>query len=321
MLLITGAGVVLAAMAAVMPATATAAPPGPRYTWTAISVPGSVATVPVTVNDQGVVVGSYYDGVVGEVSHGFIEWGGKYITVDDPLGATAPISSGETVGSYVTGMNEFGEIVGDYSPSNGDDYGFIDQGGRFRSIQDPYADNVTGLGTVVTGVNDFGEVVGFYFDYSMTIHGFVYENGRFSTYNCPGAGTGLNSDDLYGSAGTFFGFVDNAGAIIGTCFFETSGFYNFIYQNGQFTPVPNVPGASETILSWVIDSGMSGGWYITSGGVTDGYTYQNGRFTTIEDPAGPYGIYLDGANDFGTVAGYYLDSSGNYYGFLLTPSH
>jgi len=85
MLLITGAGVVLAAMAAVMPATATAAPPGPRYTWTAISVPGSVATVPVTVNDQGVVVGSYYDGVVGEVSHGFIEWGGKYITVDDPL--------------------------------------------------------------------------------------------------------------------------------------------------------------------------------------------------------------------------------------------
>jgi len=66
---------------------------------------------------------------------------------------------------------------------------------------------------------------------------------------------------------------------------------------------------------------MSGGWYITSDSVTDGYTYQNGRFTTIEDPLGPYGIYLDGVNDFGAIAGYYLDSSGNYYGFLLTPSH
>jgi len=58
MLLITGAGVMLAAMVAVMPATATSASPGQHYTWTAIDVSGSVATVPVTVNDLGVVVGS-----------------------------------------------------------------------------------------------------------------------------------------------------------------------------------------------------------------------------------------------------------------------
>jgi probable HAF family extracellular repeat protein len=315
----------LAAMVAVMPATANAAPPGQRYTWTAIDVPGSALTVPVAVNDIGVVVGLYDDST--GLGHGFIEWGGRYTTVNNPLASKTPPTTSEAVGSDVTGTNDLGEIVGNYSPSNGDDYGFVDQGGRFTTIEDPYADNAPGLGTTVAGVNDFGEIVGYYLDSDGTMHAFVYENGRYTTYTCPGAGTGPNSSDYdLGAAGTFFGYVDNAGAMIGTCFFETTGYYNFIYQNGRFNPVPNAPGSSSSWISWVTDSGESGGWYFTTptvanGGVPDGYTYQNGHFTTIEDPAGPYGIYLDGANDFGQIAGYYLDSSGDVNGFLMTPSH
>ncbi len=58
-LLTAGAGAMLVAMVAVMPAAATSASSGQGYTWTTIHVSGSYATVPITVNDRGVVVGSY----------------------------------------------------------------------------------------------------------------------------------------------------------------------------------------------------------------------------------------------------------------------
>jgi hypothetical protein len=240
----------LVAMVAVMPAAATSASRGQGYTWTTIDVPGSFATVPVTVNDHGVVVGEYYanssDWADG-VSRGFIKQGRRYTTIDDPLGAS----------SVVMGMNDLGEIVGAYWPSNGDNYGFIDQGGRFSTIEDPYADNAKGLGTTVVGVIDSGEIVGDYIDSNSTNHAFVYKKGSYTTYTCPRAGTGPNSSTH--DAGTIVGFVDNAGAMSGMCSFKTSGYYNFIYQNGRFNRVPNYPGSSSSWISWVTDSGESGG--------------------------------------------------------------
>jgi len=317
-LLTAGAGAMLVAMVAVMPAAATSATSGQGYTWTTIKVPGSYATVPATVNDKGVVVGSSFanssDWKNG-VSQGFIKQGRKYTTIDDPLGAS----------SAVYGMNDHGEIVGTYTDSNGDRYGFIDQGGRFTTIEDPYADNAKGLGTAVFGVTDSGEIVGNYHDSNSTIHAFVYKNGSYTTYTCPRAGTGPNSTTGT-DAGTAVGFVDNAGAMSGFCAFKTSGFYNFIYQDGRFNRVPNYPGSSSSWISWVTDSGESGGWYYTvptaaNNGPGYGYIYQKGRFTTINDPLGPYGIELNGANDSGVIAAIYFDSSGFVYGVELTPSH
>ena len=225
--------------------------------------------------------------------------------------------------SAVDGMNALGEIVGTYELSNGGYYGFIDQGGRFSTIADPYADNAKGLGTFVNGVTDSGELAGNYLDSNSTVHAFVYKNGSYKTYTCPRAGTGPNSSTH--NAGTSFGFVDSAGAMSGTCSFKTSGYYNFIYRNGRFSRVPSFPGSSDSWIDWVTDSGESGGSYYTiptaaNGGVPDGYIYENGRFTTIEDPYGQYGIYLDGANDLGAIAGYYF-VSGDVRGFLMSPIH
>jgi len=318
-LLTVGAGAMLAAMVAVVPATATSSPTGQGYTWTTITVPGSIATEPYKVNDKGVVIGEYYansSDLATGVSRGFVDQGGRYTTIDDPLGAS----------SVATGMNDAGEIVGTYTNSSGDNYGFIDQGGKFSTIKDPSADNAEGLGTFVNGVNDSGEIVGYYADSNRTFT-FIYKNGSYTTYTCPRAGIGPNSsENPQNLAGTGVGSVDNAGAISGTCFFKTKGYYNFIYQNGRFNPVPNYPGSSDSFIGWVNDSGESGGWYsttesIANGGVPNGYIYQNGRFTTIKDPAGPYGIYLDSANDSGALAGFYTDSSGKIHGFELTPSH
>jgi probable HAF family extracellular repeat protein len=321
MLLIAGAGVMLAAMVAVMPATVNAAPPGQRYTWTTIDVPGSSATVPITVNDHGVVVGEYYatsTDLKNGVSEGFIKQGRKYTTIDDPLGVGS---------SAVYGMNDHGEIVGTYQDNSGNFYGFIDQGGKFTTIADPSADLAKYLGTFVTGVNDSGEIVGSYFDRDSTMHAFTYKNGRYTTYTCPGAGTGPDSTNPdFGDAGSNFGYVDNAGAMIGTCFEGGTSYYNYVYQNGRFNRVPDYPGSSSSWISFVTDSGESGGDYYTTPtvakhGPSYGYVYQKGQFTTINDPLGPYGIQLGGANDSGAITAMYFDSSGLIYGAELTPSH
>jgi hypothetical protein len=310
----------LVGMVAVMPAAATSATSGQGYTWTTIHVSGSYATEPVAVNDKGVVVGSYYatstDWKNG-VSRGFIKQGRKYTTIDDPLGVGS---------SAVYGMNDHGEIVGTYQDSKGNSYGFIDQGGRFTTIEDPSADIGKYLGTFVSGVSDSGEIGGVYFDSGRTMHAFTYKSGTYTTYTCPGAGTGPDSTSGFGDAGTVFGYVDNAGAMSGTCFEGGTSYYNFIYQNGRFNRVPNYPGSSSSWISFVTDSGESGGAYYTTptaakGGPSYGYIYQKGRFTTIHDPLGPYGIQLAGANDSGAIAAVYFDSSGFVYGVELTPSH
>jgi probable HAF family extracellular repeat protein len=311
MFLTAGAGVMLAAMVAVVPASASAAPPGQRYTWTAIDVPGSAYTIPVTVNDLQAVVGLYAD--AKGPNQGFIEQGGRYTTVDYP----------QAVSTLAFGMTDLGEIVGEYSPSNGDDYGFIDWGGRFTTLQDPMADNVPSLGTTPQAVNNRGQIVGYYFDDTSTMHGFVYQNGQYRTLDCPGAGTGSDpSDWLTGYAGTYLGFVNDYGAIIGDCFEDSGSYYGFIYQDGSYNEIPNVPGASATYICWITDFGVTGGSYLSSDGSgVVGYVDHSGNYSTIEDPVGPYGIYVEGANNLGAMAGYYLDAKGKYNGFLMTQSH
>ena len=89
MLLIAGAGVMLAAMVAVMPATATAASPappvaGPNFTFRTFDVPGSIYTDILGINNLGVIVGQYCDAdaaaAAGYVCYGFIAAGNR-ITV------------------------------------------------------------------------------------------------------------------------------------------------------------------------------------------------------------------------------------------------
>src|SRR5262249_56706648 len=77
------------------------------------------------INDAGQVVG-YYNGSDGV--HGFLESGGTYTTLDDPLGAR---------GTYATGINNFGQIVGYFIDVNGVVHGFIETGGVYTTLHNP----------------------------------------------------------------------------------------------------------------------------------------------------------------------------------------
>src|SRR5262249_13398586 len=72
----------------------------------------------------------------------------NYTTIDDPLAG----------GTEAWGINDLGQIVGFYIDASGRTHGFLDSGGRFTTIDDPF----TTTSTIAGGINDGGQVVGYY---------------------------------------------------------------------------------------------------------------------------------------------------------------
>jgi len=107
----------------------------------------SQGTIPVGINDSGAIVGFYQSAPF--TWNGFLYSNGVYTTINVP-GA---------IDTYVSGINNMGQIAGFYVNSTGY-YGFIDTGGMLTTIADPNSDIYNQ--TFVTGINDNGEVVGYY---------------------------------------------------------------------------------------------------------------------------------------------------------------
>ena len=166
---IVALGALLGMFAGVVTASASAAAWHGRYT--TIDVPGATATNAISVNDFGVVVGSYTD--TQGVSHGFIDQGGVFTTVDDPQAGTA---SGQ--GTTVIAINEVGVLGGVYIDANGVNHGFIERRGVFTTVDDPQAGTASGQGTVAFAINNRGIIVGIYADSHGTTHGFELDNAR-----------------------------------------------------------------------------------------------------------------------------------------------
>ena len=74
------------------------------------------------------------------------------------------------MGTQAFGINNHGEIVGDYTDASGTMHGFTYMGGVFTTVDDPAG--VPGS-TVINGTNDLGQLVGFYADANDNVIGFV----------------------------------------------------------------------------------------------------------------------------------------------------
>ncbi len=97
------------------------------------------------------------------------------------------------------GINDLGQIVGNYTDSSGEVHGFIDNGGTYTTLHDPLG----AKGTFAQGINDAGQIVGYYIDSSGTMHGFLYSGGTYTTI-----------DDALGTEHQLYG-INNAGQIAG----------------------------------------------------------------------------------------------------------
>jgi uncharacterized membrane protein len=115
---------------------------GPRGL-TRISVPGSMETQALGVNNHGVVVGEYVD--VDGGFHGFGWKRGRLTTIDGPGSS----------GGVVTDVNDRGHMVGAYFTRNGATRGFLLRNGAYRTFNVPY-----GQLDLPFDINNRGQIVG-----------------------------------------------------------------------------------------------------------------------------------------------------------------
>ncbi len=122
-------------------------------TLTTIDYPGAANTVltatdtmPMDINDSGIIVGSV--GAGGPINvRGFVLANGKYTYVDDPF-----VAVGSTV---LTDINASGMIVGESFDSNGTAKGFRLKNGTFENLIVPGS-----IESDASGINDSGVIVG-----------------------------------------------------------------------------------------------------------------------------------------------------------------
>jgi probable HAF family extracellular repeat protein len=103
--------------------------------------------------------------------HGFL-LSGQFTTIDYP-NATL---------SRCWGINNNGEIVGEYNDAAGTTHGFLLSGGKFTSITYPRATYTEALGN-----NLAGQIVGRYRLADGSTHGYLLSNGTYTSIDYPNA--------------------------------------------------------------------------------------------------------------------------------------
>lgn len=120
------------------------------------------------LNASGAVAGIYTD--TNGVLHGFLRYpNGTNTTFDVPGAGTA---SGQGTGcpsDCSTGLNDFGEIIGNYVDANYVYHGFFRNPGGHSTGFDPSGS----VATFPSNINELGMSTGYYLDASNVWHGFV----------------------------------------------------------------------------------------------------------------------------------------------------
>jgi len=219
-------------------------------TFTNIDFPGETDTEIWAINDNGDVVGYYYDGTR---NHGFLLSNGVYTTIDPP----------GSVDTFVQGINNIGQVVGNYDDADGNQIPFLLSAGVYTdlsfptSVYYPYA----------LGINNLGAVVGNYDDSIGNGHGFLLlQNGTFTSIDYP--------DDSPVFLTQAWG-INDGNQIVGTYLATSeSELVGYEDNNGIFTVIA-VPGATGEDVFDINNGGQLVGDYGTGTNV-QGYVTATG---------------------------------------------
>jgi hypothetical protein len=286
------------------------------------------------INNAGQIVGTYYNPAGS--GHGYLDSGGVFTGFDDPF-ASNPLATFNG-GTQVNGINNTGEIVGEYR-GGGSGFGingfvqvpFVSANGGFITIDDPSSNQGY---TEANGINDAGQVVG---DYGVSIpdpeggnelqiNGFLLNGAVFTTI-----------DDPLGFSTTLTG-INNAGIIVGF-YTDASGIsHGFVDNGGVFLTIDDPLGTGGTEVEGINNNDQVVGFYIDGNGQVHGFLDTNplgnstthplvaggspfggSPFTTIDDPSLVGGCEALGINDAGQIAGSCFNTAGST-GFVATPT-
>jgi hypothetical protein len=187
-------------------------------------------------------------------------------------------------GTFPSGMNPSGAIVGFTRDTNSARHGFLRApDGTFTIFDDPNAGTCStscgtignGQGTRAYAINPSGQIVGFYTDDSARCHGYVRAaNGTFTQIDAPDAGTGPFPQGTFPS---------------------------------EFTPMGINPGGAIT------------GFYVDSSSVQHGFVRASNGPISEFDPAGSILTNPNAIDQTGAITGFYFDANFVGHGFLRTP--
>jgi uncharacterized membrane protein len=229
-----------------------------RGRYTTFVAPGTgpeSRTVGADVNNRGQIVGWSDD---GQRSFGYLrDRDHTFERIEHPdASETAPDGlGGEISGTNLSGINDRGDIVGNFA-ANGTVNGFVrDRRGAYTTIRPPDA-----AATLLTGINERGEIVG---NYSTAgpedllvgnPRGFVYSRGVYRDVAIPGAvGVGLNG-------------INNRGQVAGTYAGADGVFRGFVRdRRGDIETVehPDAAGLGTAVYA-INDRGDLTGAYLTT---------------------------------------------------------
>jgi hypothetical protein len=276
-------------------------PPPATGRYITIKVPGGTNVSAEGISDSGTTIGC--DDRKG-VGRGFVEKDKKFTVLADPKAG----AKGSTCPSAI---NSRGVIVGLYGSLRS--HGFVFDGTRYTTIDEPQAGHGIGEGTIAVGINDTGVIVGRYFTPKRVERGFVLRNGKFTSISFPGpAGAKNTSTDVDG--------ISDNGTMTGIFFDRAGDHISFIDHDGKFRRI-SVPGAKITSVECIsLHSGFVVGDYQTSAKAPSrGFTLHNGTYRTLQAAPAKKDTYPQCGNDHGEVAGYVTSDGDSVSGFLFKP--
>lgn len=287
-----------------------AQPDGSSYTYTLFDFPGTFYTYPSSLN-LGVsnpkidVVGQY--GVISALSpNGFLLRGSEGKGVVTESYQTVDFPGVSQQGAF--GVNDGGQIVGQYVDTSGIFHGWELSGATFTTIDVPF----TGAtGTVTNGINDAQEIVGCWEGSGISQHGFTLIAGTYTSFDYPGA------------IQTCPWAVNSSGVITGYYTDTSDVEHGFTLSGSTFTSI-DPPGSVWTYLGGINDAGdVVGGYCTTSACIetldgSQGFLLSKGSYTTFTIP-GAVGSSLGAINNKGVILGGYFDVAGFDHGFVAVP--
>jgi probable HAF family extracellular repeat protein len=224
----------------------------------------------------------------------------SFTTLDDPLA---------TNGTFATGINASGQVVGSYNDAGGTAHGFLLSGGTYTNFNDPDAN---GGDTLADGINNLGQIVGTFINFPAQELGYIKIGNSYPFIVYPLNVNFVTQAHGINSLGEVVGeYNDNAGTIHGFVYLRDLGVFATFAPNDASFPVTILNGINENGTLMV---GQHGGR-----GVPEGFLWNGSFFIPLRDPfAGNNGTAAKGVNDSGQVVGYYFDASNRAHGFLYS---
>jgi hypothetical protein len=254
----------------------------------------------------------------------------KIITFDAP---GADLNPADANGTFASGINNFGVIVGSFVDANNVNHSFLRfPDGKFVTFDVPAADQTPGSfnGTAAQAINDAGVVAGSYFDASGEGHGFLRSaEGKITTFDAPSSGGSGTTPIALNLEGAVVGFYMNTDLVF-RAFLRSPNGKITTFAGPHACALPTSDNCFGNEASNINVFGTVAGNFEDNSANFVGHgmiRHPDGSIVAFEAPGAGSGSgdgtgcpgCFAGLNIWGTTAATFTDSSNTNHGYIRNP--